>query len=183
MEHVMLDIETLGTGVNSVILSIGACYFNPDTGDLGESFHVHVDAKSCCDHGLNVDISTVLWWLSQDSSSQSKITDGQSKSIPLTDALNKLSQFISLHKETKVWGNGPTFDNAIIGNAYQSVNIKCPWEFRNERDVRTVVDLGRKVGFNPKYDMPFSGVRHDALDDAIHQAKYVSEIYKKIFSK
>ncbi|MCV5871650.1 3'-5' exoribonuclease domain-containing protein, partial [Escherichia coli] len=31
-----------------------------------------------------------------------------------------------------------------------------------------------------KRDMPFKGTRHNALDDAIHQAKYVSAIWKKL---
>lgn len=36
------------------------------------------------------------------------------------------------------------------------------------------------IGFDPKRDMPFKGTRHNALDDAIHQAKYVSAIWKKL---
>ncbi|EAW9850355.1 3'-5' exoribonuclease, partial [Salmonella enterica subsp. enterica serovar Kentucky] len=36
------------------------------------------------------------------------------------------------------------------------------------------------IGFDPKRDMPFEGTRHNALDDAIHQAKYVSAIWKKL---
>jgi len=51
----------------------------------------------------------------------------------------------------------------------------------NDRDVRTIVDLGRALlGFDPKKDMPFTGERHNALDDAIHQAKYVSAIYQAL---
>ena len=36
------------------------------------------------------------------------------------------------------------------------------------------------LGFDPKKDMPFTGTRHNALDDSKHQAKYVSAIYKRI---
>ncbi|EBO5570485.1 3'-5' exoribonuclease, partial [Salmonella enterica] len=50
----------------------------------------------------------------------------------------------------------------------------------NDRDVRTIVELGKAIGFDPKRDMPFEGTRHNALDDAIHQAKYVSAIWKKL---
>ncbi|MEL5347214.1 3'-5' exoribonuclease, partial [Serratia nevei] len=50
------------------------------------------------------------------------------------------------------------------------------------RDVRTIVELGREVDFDPKRDMPFDGQRHNALADAIHQAKYVSAIYQRLFS-
>ncbi|WP_414668948.1 3'-5' exoribonuclease domain-containing protein, partial [Escherichia coli] len=43
-----------------------------------------------------------------------------------------------------------------------------------------IVELGKAIGFDPKRDMPFKGTRHNALDDAIHQAKYVSAIWKKL---
>lgn len=55
-----------------------------------------------------------------------------------------------------------------------------PWQWWNDRDVRTIVELGKAIGFDPKRDMPFKGTRHNALDDAIHQAKYVSAIWKKL---
>jgi hypothetical protein len=51
------------------------------------------------------------------------------------------------------------------------------WKFWHERDVRTVVELGRSIlGYDPKRDMPFDGAVHNALEDAQHQVKYVSAI-------
>ncbi|EPP20563.1 ATP-dependent 26S proteasome regulatory subunit [Vibrio fluvialis I21563] len=47
-----------------------------------------------------------------------------------------------------------------------------------------MVDLGKSLlDFDPKRDMPFEGIRHDALSDAIHQAKYVSAIYQRLAEK
>ena len=40
--------------------------------------------------------------------------------------------------------------------------------------------MGKAIGFDPKRDMRFEGTRHSALDDAIHQAKYVSAIWQKL---
>lgn len=178
MKHVMLDIETLGNKTNSVILSIGACYFEPSTGDIGSTLSVHVDAESCVGVGLNMDPSTVIWWLAQKADAQQKIIDGQYSSIPIGGALLKLSEFIDANAQ--VWGNGATFDNSIVKNAYEKMQMNAPWKFWNDRDVRTIVELGYQIGFNPKRDMPFDGTRHDALDDAIHQAKYVSAIWQKL---
>lgn len=56
------------------------------------------------------------------------------------------------------------------------------WNCFNDRDVRTIVDLGRADGFDTKRDMPFDGERHNALADAIHQAKYVSAIYQRLLA-
>lgn len=178
MKHIMLDIETLGNKTNSVILSIGACYFDPKTGDIGDTMSVHIDVESCVDRGLNMDASTVMWWLGQEKEAQSKITNGQRDAEDITTALKMLTNFID--GDSQVWGNGATFDNAIVKNAYEKCNMREPWKFWNDRDVRTVVELGYQIGFNPKRDMPFTGTRHDALDDAIHQAKYVSAIWQRL---
>jgi exodeoxyribonuclease VIII len=38
--------------------------------------------------------------------------------------------------------------------------------FWNDRDVRTIVELGKVVGINPRYQIPFDGDMHNALADA-----------------
>lgn len=102
----------------------------------------------------------------------------------LTHAISELSHFINRHSDNpkylKVWGNGATFDNVILRGAYERAGQVCPWQFWNDHDVRTIVTLGRVVGFDPKRDMPFDGVAHNALADARHQAKYVSAIWQKL---
>ncbi len=52
--------------------------------------------------------------------------------------------------------------------------------FRNDRDVRTMTELGKAIGINPRYDIPFDGDMHNALSDARHQVKYVSAIWQKL---
>lgn len=104
--------------------------------------------------------------------------------MPITEALSELSHFINRHADNteylKVWGNGATFDNVILRGAYARTGHLCPWAFWNDHDVRTIVTLGRATGFDPKLDMPFDGVMHNALDDARHQAKYVSAIWQRL---
>ena len=83
-----------------------------------------------------------------------------------------------------MWGNGAGFDNVILRSAYVACGLIVPWKHWNDRDVRTIVDLGRTLlGFNPKKEMPFEGVRHCALDDAKHQARYVSAIIQQLAGK
>ncbi|WP_236459807.1 3'-5' exonuclease, partial [Escherichia coli] len=98
-------------------------------------------------------------------------------------SLSWLSEFIiknANHKFVQVWGNGASFDCVILRNSYSLTGQPVPWQWWNDRDVRTIVELGKVIGFDPKRDMPFKGTRHNALDDAIHQAKYVSAIWKKL---
>lgn len=59
--HVMLDLETWGTGNKALPVSIGACRFDKDT--ILDKFHVAIDPVSAQAHGLEIDAETMLWWL------------------------------------------------------------------------------------------------------------------------
>jgi len=176
MKHIMLDIETMGNSSEAAIMSIGACYFNPSTGEVGETFHQHCSLQSSVNAGLIMDASTILWWMQQDDDARSKFYSNSSERC-IKECLINLAAFID--SNCQVWGNGATFDNTIIKNAYKkALGYDAPWKFWNDRDVRTIVELGYQIGIDPKRDLPFEGVKHDALADAIHQAKYVSVIWQ-----
>ncbi|MFV6182691.1 3'-5' exonuclease, partial [Klebsiella pneumoniae] len=70
----------------------------------------------------------------------------------------------------------------ILRSSYDCIAEDYPWEYWNDRDVRTMVELGQAIGFDPKTTIPFEGDRHNALADAIHQARYVSAIWQRIIS-
>ncbi len=175
--HISVDLETMGTNPDAPINSIGGKFFDPETGEMGPEFGKTIDAKTS---GGTVDISTIEWWLVQSSEARSAILVNQ---IPLDDALLQFREFISEHSDEKfvqVWGNGATFDNAILRRSYERQGIPCPWRYHNDRDVRTIVELGKTIGFDARTAIPFEGVPHNALDDARHQAKYVSAIWQKL---
>ncbi|ENO08979.1 exonuclease family protein [Escherichia coli O157:H43 str. T22] len=70
----------------------------------------------------------------------------------------------------QVWGNGANFDNTILRRSYERQGIPCPWRYYNDRDVRTIVELGKAIDFDARTAIPFEGERHNALDDARYQA-------------
>ncbi|EFI6793298.1 exonuclease [Escherichia coli] len=175
--HLSVDLETMGTNPDAPINSIGGKFFDPENGEMGPEFSKTIDAKT---GGGTVDISTIEWWLAQSSEVRSAILVNQ---IPLDDALLQFREFISEHSDEKfvqVWGNGATFDNAILRRSYERQEIPCPWRYHNDRDVRTIVELGKTIGFDAGTAIPFEGVPHNALDDARHQAKQVSAIWQKL---
>ncbi|EOK6276976.1 3'-5' exoribonuclease [Escherichia coli] len=175
--HLSVDLETMGTNPDAPINSIGGKFFDPATGEMGPEFSKTIDAKT---GGGTVDISSIEWWLVQSSEARSAILVNQ---IPLDDALLQFREFISEHSDEKfvqVWGNGATFDNAILRRSYERQGIPCPWRYHNDRDVRTIVELGKTIGFDARTTIPFEGVPHNALDDARHQAKQVSAIWQKL---
>ena len=62
---VMLDLETMGRKSNSALVSIGAVEFNLLTGETGREFYKVIDLKSCLDLGLQVEASTIYFWLTE----------------------------------------------------------------------------------------------------------------------
>lgn len=181
MNHLMIDLETMGNKPNSPIVSIGAVFFEPSTGELGADFYRVVTLKSAVGGGAVPDADTIMWWLQQSEEARMAICDKDA--ISISAALIKLNGFIRDNADSgkvQVWGNGATFDNVILRASYDREGIPCPWHFANDRDVRTIVELGKAIGINPRRDIPFEGDRHNALADAKHQAKYVSAIWQRL---
>jgi len=159
--RIMLDIETLGTEPGAAILSIGACTFDRD--GVGETLHRSVGLQHCQAAGLEIDAETLQWWLDQD---ETAAVDLLTTGAPLTNVLEALQSFCAGADE--VWANSPKFDAAILEAAYDAVDRGVPWEFHELRDVRTLRALPGAV------ELEQDGTEHDALDDAVHQAREVA---------
>ncbi|EFJ5342817.1 exonuclease [Escherichia coli] len=176
-DHLMIDLETMGKNPDAPIISIGAIFFDPQTGDMGPEFSKTIDLETA---GGVIDRGTIKWWLKQSREAQSAIMTDE---IPLDDALLQLREFIDENSGeffVQVWGNGANFDNTILRRSYERQGIPCPWRYYNDRDVRTIVELGKAIDFDARTAIPFEGERHNALDDARYQAKYVSAIWQKL---
>ncbi|EPS0161943.1 3'-5' exonuclease, partial [Escherichia coli] len=122
----------------------------------------------------------IKWWAKRSREAQSAIFTDE---ISLDVALRLFIEFIEKNsggRFVQVWGNGANFDNVILRRSYERQGIPCPWLYYNDRDVRTIVELGNAIGFDVRMAIPFEGVPHNALDDARHQAKQVSAIWQKL---
>lgn len=174
----MLDLETLGTGNEAVILSIGACKFFPE-GDgvdihITHRFEAFVTPQSCVDIGLKMDPSTVLWWMKPErGEARDLMMANQNKAVPIYEALRQFAGWLG--KDTPVWGNGATFDNVILRNAYRLAGCDCPWSFWNDRCYRTMKNRA------PSVKMQRKGAHHSALWDAVSQAEHL-QLINRFFS-
>ncbi|MBS7334240.1 MAG: 3'-5' exoribonuclease [Weeksellaceae bacterium] len=173
MNNIMLDIETLSTDFDAVIISIGAVRFDLSTGIKGDTFYRKIDKQSCVDVGLKINPDTVDWWMIQDEKARQEFLS-KSDRISISDALIELSEFIL--KDDFVWSNGASFDLVILRSAYKACQIDLPWEFYNEKDVRTLAGLVPEV----KENEPFVGVKHHPVSDCIHQIKYCTKVYQQL---
>ncbi|EPV3414613.1 3'-5' exoribonuclease domain-containing protein, partial [Escherichia coli] len=119
-DHLMIDLETMGKNPDAPIISIGAIFFDPQTGDMGPEFSKTIDLETA---GGVIDRDTIKWWLKQSREAQSAIMTDE---IPLDDALLQLREFIDENSGeffVQVWGNGANFDNTILRRSYERQGI------------------------------------------------------------
>ena len=191
---VMLDFETLGLGENAVLLSLGAVVFDPKTNKLGGQFYGNIDPR--LQQGRDIDPSTVLWWLKQDDAARAKLTDAikyadqiesgevdamepeqveavfENAAHPIHHVARAFVNWIeSINDEVEVWTNGAV-DHAWLESMMKYSGLKNPIKFWNQRDYRTLKAL------YPDVTAEFTGTKHNALDDAIHQAKHAMAILR-----
>jgi len=171
---VMLDLETMGNKSNAAIVSIGAVEFNLETGETGREFYKVVDLQSSLDYGLNVNGSTIYWWLQQSEAARKRICE---KGDNLAGVLGEFNLWMQdCVEKVKIWGNGARFDIGILEDAYVACQLETPWYFRSEMDVRTLVALKPEI----KATFPNIGVEHDPIDDCKHQIGYCCATWRSL---
>lgn len=171
MEHMMLDLETMSTEPNAAIVAIGAVMFDargttPEK-QIGPSFYAAISLASNERFGRHISASTVTWWLKQEPQARLEVANAN---LDLREALMMLQSWCGTQCDQgvlKVWGNGSDFDNVILNSAYKEQRLLAPWKYSHNRCYRTM------RACLPKVDVPFAGVYHNALDDAINQARYL----------
>lgn len=172
--HVMLDLETLGTRPGCVILSLGAVAF--DEHGLEEEYYSVISLDTSLGAGLVVEPETERWWDDQPAEAASVIDQAADPKAPgLAFVLHDFGIWLaaSTHQTTPgfLWGNGSDFDNAILGVAYYRCGYaKPPWASWNNRCYRTIKNLKPDVKIQRK------GTHHNALDDAKGQAEHLIKL-------
>lgn len=168
MQNFMVDLETLGTSHDSIILSIGIVQFDLSTGEIGATFYRTIDEKSSRGYGLTSDKATEEWWSKQDAKVRAQLRIGVQ---PLKSVLTEVTEFLKLNcKASKLlWGNSARFDLGLLEDAYRAVGMETPWAFWNERCCRTIVALNPNI----KDSMPKPEGAHHPIVDCKYQIEYV----------
>jgi exodeoxyribonuclease VIII len=170
----MLDLETLGTGPNALIISIGAVKFDPQAiAEVEEKFHVGIDLSSLPPnaYGFDIEPGTVSWWLSPE---RAPGRDALSQ-VPKTDIASALDGFAMwVANDTLMWGNGAAFDNVLLRNAYMKLGLIPPWNCWEDRCYRTLKNLA------PSLQVTRVGAHHSAVEDALTQAYHLQQVVKHL---
>ncbi len=168
MTHIMLDLETLGTKPGCVILSIGACVFYPATGpDEDKTFYAVLDRDDQLDKEMWVDPNTLKWWKRQNKEAWDQAT---ARAQPTKNELLRFLKWWHSHRGKFLWSQGSNFDGPLLEALFASFRLKEPWRYHETRDTRTIYDMCHVRKNSVKRD----GTYHNALDDAIYQARKVA---------
>lgn len=163
MQHVMVDLETMGMPPHGVICSIGAVNMNTDA-----EFSQQINwPNSVRLYGRTMHPETIAWWLQKSGAARESIDP--SRGLGLRHSLEKFVHWLKDQGSVILWGNGSDFDNVLLANACDATDIAWPIPYNHNRCYRTVREL-----FPVKVN--FKGVKHTALDDARFQASILKNI-------
>lgn len=177
MKHIMFDAETLATTADACILSIGAVRFDLESGQIDDQgFYASVSVDSNLELRRRISEDTLIWWLKQGAAAQGVFHESKQT---LGTALSELADWIG-DDDSHVWSNGADFDLPMLAHAYTQLGQPVPWKFWNSNCFRTYKKLpGAKA-----VKLPAStGVKHNALADAYHQAQCLQAIHAALFTK
>ena len=172
MIHAMIDLETLSTNPDAVILTVGGVKFNPYSSvEPSQGMYFRVDVDSQTKQGREVMEDTLDWWSNQPAEIREEAL-GDKDRISLQDmikTINKWSVGVDVF-----WCQGPLFDYAILQNLYKQIGHPVPWQYWQIRDSRTLFSLV------PRDPNEKREALHNALADCYFQAKKVQKIYKQL---
>lgn len=181
-KQVMLDMETLSIKTNPAILSIGAVVFDPDAENSIEelraapAFYVVVDGAGQADLGLDLDFSTIQWWMQQSDAARMAVF-GDVARVPLLDALRSFAAWYAEQAPgAEVWCYGAASDVPWLQSAYEARGLPFPVDYRAVRCLRTLISLSG-------VERPASEagvVQHNALDDALFQVVWAQACLRKL---
>lgn len=171
----MIDIETLSTAHNAHVLSIGMVWFDirhPEE-PLVELPILHPDMAQ----PLSViDGNTVQWWMKQGAEAQQVFADSVPRFRLSVAAQSVMEQ---VDRAARIWAKDPDFDCVILANFIQNYLSKSiKWPFWKGRSVRTMLDV-----LPAAKELRFEGVQHNALADAVYQAKQMQMVFTYLKSR
>lgn len=177
--HVVIDLETLGTRPGSVILQIGAQSFSI-TGlkqcyDL--NFNTYIDPMQSKSAGFTEDSSTRDWWNNQNPETRKVVFAGTTSPFQALMEFNTFLKGFGDKRSVYVWGNSNRFDCGLLEAYYHHYALEIPWDFRNERDFRTLAALF-PVLYSKAKEVYKNDVSHNGYWDARWEANIIRYILK-----
>lgn len=173
---IMIDIESLDTAPNCVILTIGAVRFDPRGMGVVEKLELRPTIEDQTEiYNRSINDDTIRWWSTQSPAALEEAM-GDNGRQPFAECMETLYKFC--WNRRAVWSNGAPFDLVVMENAWRQVSDKpnpIPWPFWTMRDTRTLYEIA-----GVKLQSSGHVTSHKAVEDAERQAIVVQEAYMKL---
>ena len=172
---VMIDLETLATTPDAVVLTIAGIRFNyskdykhiQNPYDM-DFFYCRVDTESQSNRYIDPD--TLAWWAKQDEDIKAEAFDSNNR-LSLNDALNAFNYWAS--GADRYWANGSAFDFPILESCNADLDNINAWRYWQVMDARTVFKI------QPNHYVPTQS-KHHALYDCLNQLQRLTDCLSKL---
>lgn len=208
--HYSLDLETLGVGKRSIVLSLGICQIDLEArrGVSGRLLRLDVDEQ--LRDGRTVSASTLDWWSERPITYQwarGLLPPGEAPAgldypistavigsynldtmtmepLSVAEAVSWLTDYLSStggdEAPCRVWVRGPQFDAALVEDMCEQAGLRCPVRYNAWRDVRTLESVFPPDTLESLSVDHSPGLPHDALSDALAQAGQVADMVSRL---
>lgn len=183
MKHVMVDLESMAGAPDGAVISVGLAEFDPALGEVVATHEVRCTLEAQREIGRRFDPGTVEWWLRQSPEAQKQLL-----AEPRHKSAVKMMQDVDgwlrargakRNWDLALWAKGPSFDLVLLRSLADDVEQKWYPHYSREYCVRTMLMVAKANGWTDILEME-PEVAHGALSDAVHQAKQVMEVMKRL---
>jgi hypothetical protein len=173
--NVMIDLETMSTKPRAAIASLGAVLFDPYREQTVDElmqptniFYMRCDLRTQPQRHFDPD--TIYWWLRQSHQARASLAVNP---MPIHEVLKHFTDFLTINQVKRGWSFGANFDHVVVQTMYN--DFKAPYQIRYSEQLcaRTICKMSGVT-------CPDSGVGHDALDDAVRQARWLQSAFKAL---
>lgn len=185
LPHLMLDLETLGTGDDAQIIQIGAVLFCPDQNLISTTQHYfEVNVRLDDPQAGKADAGTAMFWMEllRDDGEEQRGKYAHQRAFDqrharsMEEACKLFFNFCQFYRPDTIWG-AENFDQRILRQAFERCGVPWPFAYNAERDFRTLRDASVALGVPEPL---FVGTRHVAGDDAFHDAGWAILIMRRM---
>jgi len=172
---IMIDLETLATTPDSVVLTIAGIRFNHSKDyknirnpyDM-DFFYCRVNTDDQTQRYIDPD--TLAWWAKQDEDIKAEAFDTDNR-LSLNDAMTAFNYWA--RGGDRYWANGSAFDFPILESCNANLGNANPWRYWQVMDARTIF----KIVSN--HYVPTQS-KHHALFDCLNQIQRLTDCLSRL---
>lgn len=170
----MLDIETLAAKTERAVVSqVALIGYDLDKDEMipirhHQYYPLHPQIK---DLKRVIEADTIIWWMTQPDEARRHFLECASDDVEELPALLKnlsmMFKDMTRGRPYEIYANSPSFDCKIVQSLLDDFGMQVPWDFRQERDLRSLCAM---AGVDPKAVPHVPGfIAHNAYWDCRQQ--------------